>query len=229
MDPRYGKPPVPRLPLFEKPRCKGPSCGAVCELYPRAPNRARPFWKCPEKTCGKWCTFDDLVGIVRENPLCDCGFYCRKAVSNDGRTFETCAFGKCDMLRYKAQLRESSPAAMRHVSPAGPSSPTARRPVPTASSGAASLDNGFDSEFIRLLRHVLAVVNQTSFPTRVTDMSDEARSKPGLTKTDSENPPPAPFQLQSSTEFERHAKVGAAGELFVSRSRLATQLGSNIK
>jgi hypothetical protein len=204
---------VPRFPLFEAPRCRRPRCGLVCELYPRTETR-RPYWKC---TCGKFCTFDDLAGIVRENPLCDCGFYSRKTVKGDGRTFESCAFGKCDMQHHKALSRESSSGATRYVPSAGPSSPATRRLLPVeTSSGAAPLDNRPDGEFTRLLRHVLAVVAQTSFPTRVAGMSDQARSR-----TDSANPSPAFFRLRASTEFERHAKVGAAGELFVSRSQSA--------
>ena len=214
MDPRYGTPPVPRFPLFQPPLCKDPNCGAVCRL---CLCEERDYYTCD---CGKWCTYDDAEGVTPGNPLCDCGFYCRLVFSRDGGTLFTCALGKCEKLQHRDRSRGySSPARRRPLaallpSP-GASGTSASRPARIAfseTSGNGSRDN----EFVRLLDHAVAAASRTSFPTRVVNMYDLTRALPSSEGTESSNPKPEPFRLRSSTEFERHAKVGAAGELFVS-------------
>jgi hypothetical protein len=220
MDREYGTPPVPRFPLLTAPRCKDFKCGAVCTLFSGG---ERDYYKC---RCGKWCTYDDDEGVTHGNPLCDCGFYCRIVTRNDGGTFETCAIAVCNMSEHKARSRGYSTPSRRRAAAGVPSSPassitasvaaTPSRPPRLAFSRTPSSNDRSDSEFVRLLNHVQVAASRANFPTKVMNMSELFGALPEIGGTGSSSPAPGPFRLRSSTEFERHAKVGAAGELFVS-------------
>ena len=75
-----------------------------------------------------------------------------------------------------------------------------------------------DNEFVRLLDHVMGAAGRAKFPSRVIDMSNMMKALPDIMGTGPGKSPPGPFRIFSSTDFERHSKVGAAGELFVSNS-----------
>jgi hypothetical protein len=75
-----------------------------------------------------------------------------------------------------------------------------------------------DSEFVRLLNHVSNVAKNATLPRCKVDddVFDLERHLSSLSIAGPSNPAPDWFRMRSATEFERHAKVGAAGELFVS-------------
>lgn len=78
-----------------------------------------------------------------------------------------------------------------------------------------------DTEFTRLLDHVLEAAERTKFP-RKREPKDYPTFLPPSRNplpTLEERPPiryhKPPFILEASSEFERHAKIAVAGEVFV--------------
>ncbi|KAK4166891.1 hypothetical protein QBC43DRAFT_332092 [Cladorrhinum sp. PSN259] len=222
MDPRCGTPPRPRFPLFRAPYCK--RCGTSCN---KETGRSRHRYVC--KTCDHFCTFDDDKGISYKNPLCQCGFYYRQVEKKAGGSFMTCAIGVCRSL--EAYLpKNRSPAG--HISSINGPSPVSASTAQVSSSPtmcplSKSFDshpallitnnnNNIDGEFVRLLDHVLSVAAGATLSERIAgSIPDLERGFSALSVAGSGNPAPGQFKMRSATEFERHSKVGAAGELFV--------------
>lgn len=247
MSPRSGGS-MPRFPLLQPPRCN--KCDRPCNRE----SRGRRFCYCCPCTGPQnksWSTWDDAEGVQPGNPVCDCGFYCRVATNNTtGKSFERCAVGQCEMTAHKAQSPGRSPA--RSPRARGPSTgtyqasavsmsasnggsytqvvsaqiSTQRASIPVPASPPRSQPRArIDTEFVRLLSHVMEAMNRVEFPTKVIDLTGmleglSVTSSPGKRERSPDSP--EPFRMSYSSDFERHSKIGAAGELLVSYQRSAT-------
>lgn len=218
---------IPFFPLQEAPPCK------KCGRDTRRERRGDRFcWCCPcsgNPRQPTWCTWDDAVGITPGNPLCDCGFYCRISSTKAGKAFETCSLGCCNMTLFKKQnyQKSSSSYQSQPISPpqspprqTTSSSPQSYQASPIRYGSISSNVSDVDDEFVRLLQHVSQAAQRVSFPSAFMDLADMSAA---LRDVDaSREPSPASFRIQSSTEFEKHSKIGAAGELFVSTCEHST-------
>ena len=233
---------MPQFPLSQPPRCY--KCDNFHTREPRG-RRFCYCCSCTGPQNKTWGTWDDAQGVQPGNPVCDCGFYCRIATnSKTGESFEQCAIGQCWMSTHKGQSPGRSPG--RSPRAKGPStgsyqasavsvsyattnsysqvsaSSTPRRtsiPVPAYSPPRARPQARIDNEFVRLLGHVMEATNRARMPTKVIDLTDMLQALPdGSGSGQRERSPdsPEPFRISYSTDFERHSKIGAAGELFVS-------------
>ena len=241
MTPHYGGT-MPRFPLLQPPRCN--KCDRPCNREPRG-RRFCYCCPCTGPQNKTWSTWDDAEGVQPGNPVCDCGFYCRVATNNTtGKSFERCAVGQCEMVAHKGQSLGRSPG--RSPRARGPSTGTYQAsavtmsatnggsytqvvsaqistqrtniPVP-ASPPPSQPRNRIDNEFVRLLGHVMEAMNRIQFPTKVIDLTDMLRALPDAPspgKREKSPESPEPFRMSYSTDFERHSKIGAAGELLVS-------------
>ena len=106
-------------------------------------------------------------------------------------------------------------------------SPSTRSIAPIVSGNASpsSIPNKVpDQEFVRLLDHAVKIASQMKFPSQDMDMSDMLRALntidgPSIGALSPGRSFSYQYRIKASTDFERHCKVGAAGELFVSLPR----------
>ena len=96
----------PIFPLAQPPTCL--SCGHPGDLVPAARrsnpigNAGRPYYICSRggHRSNTWITFDDNIGIVADNPRCDCGYTSRLSSRRDGDgQFYSCPVGRCRFKR----------------------------------------------------------------------------------------------------------------------------------
>jgi hypothetical protein len=105
----YGDGQMPSFPLSRPPNCK--KCRKPCIRE----SRGRRFcYCCPcgitggQKGPATWGTWDDASGVTAENPICDCGYYCRVGLnSKTGQTFQSCSVGQCNMTIHRTGSRGS--------------------------------------------------------------------------------------------------------------------------
>ncbi|KAH8656756.1 hypothetical protein BGZ61DRAFT_466344 [Ilyonectria robusta] len=219
-------PQMPPLPLAEPPECK--ECGQACKRESRG---RRSCWCCYcylRNNQPVWSTWDDTEGVEPGNPLCDCGYYSRSGTKKTGEPFKSCAVGRCNMSDYKGWSSKKAPGPSYLTPPATPS--RYKGPQPTGGIGDSSYispqeprrNRSFgndeppytrkDPELIRLLEHVFTIAEKKRFPSQMPNMSDLRNALPAISGS---TQAPIPFKIRSSTDFERHSKIGAAGELYV--------------
>jgi len=92
-----------------------------------------------------------------------------------------------------------------------------------------------DLEFVRLLDHAIKTASQMNFPSQNLDMSDmlsalNTINRPSLDVLSPNRSFSYRYKIRASTDFERHSKVGAAGELFVFTllCRVITEKGGQV-
>jgi hypothetical protein len=98
----------PIFPLAQPPTCL--KCRHPGDLVPAARlnnpagNAGRPYYICSRGRRGrhgsnKWITFNDNIGIIANNPRCDCGYTSRLSNRRDGDgQFYACPVGGCRFM-----------------------------------------------------------------------------------------------------------------------------------
>lgn len=144
----------------------------------------------------------------------------------DSSTFYACAVGACRMTKYNGQgwvsrTPPSSPSKSRQNSTTpSPTSYTSSPETPQSARSnmpPATMQEGVDSKYIRLINHVLARAETAQFPNKSLDLDDMFAALPSFASPAQwRNTSPQTFRIQSATEFERFSKIGAVGELYAS-------------
>jgi len=204
---------LPRMPVFplsEPPLCKNRNCQQVQRRCVRAlTSKGRYCYGCANQHPSIFCTYDDDEGVSDENPACrECNYHCRKERTNSGIWFYKCAVGRC-----------LGPERGTTVPPHALVTTPTKQASSLGTSETQSAAEDIDWEFERLLKHAKTTAERAPFP-RKDGMVQAATNwrasmSGGDGAGDSALTPPTPFIIRSSKAYERHEKVGAAGEYFV--------------